>query len=394
MKDVGTPLTEADRLHWIDASRGFAIFGIFMVNVPAFHAPYFLYGGGRVYWPTELDIFIQNVIDIFFQASFYTLFSFLFGFGIQMMKDRLSEKGLAFKQVIFRRLLILIGFGLIHAFLVWHGDILLSYGIIGLALLAFLNRKDGTILAWAAGILMFYEVLFSYALYQVRNSLGGNINQAAIEQAMDNYGNGTLLDIWSQNFRDWTYSNALFNWPFLIMSLLPLFLLGMYFARKRWLHKPTQNRSVLIKWWSAALLIFLVFKAGPYLFGNPEWFQILQDNVGGSACALFYVTSVTLASQSTPGQKLFQPFVSVGRMSLSNYILQSLFAFLLFYSVGFGLYGQVSPLGSVVIVVLFFSLQVLLSKKWLEAYRFGPLEWLWRSLTYGKKQALRRRERG
>jgi len=99
MKDI-QPINESKRLPWIDAARGLAIFGIFMVNMPAFNAPFFMYGGEEKYWPSETSHTIQTIIDIFFQASFYTLFSFLFGFGLYMMKERLEEKGLQYRPVI------------------------------------------------------------------------------------------------------------------------------------------------------------------------------------------------------------------------------------------------------------------------------------------------------
>ncbi|MFG6116216.1 DUF418 domain-containing protein [Halobacillus sp. MO56] len=394
MKDTGTPLREAERLEWIDAARGLAILGIFMVNVPAFNAPYFLYGGEEVYWPSTTSYTIQAIIDIFFQASFYTLFSFLFGFGIEMMRERLTAKGFNEKQVIGRRLMILIGFGLIHAFLIWHGDILLSYGLIGLLLLFFLNRSSKALLAWGVTLLLFFTSFFSFSLYSLGPDYGGWINEPAIEQAKANYGSGTLLDIWSQNWNDWYYTNAPMNWPFLIMSLLPMFLFGMYVARKKWLHQPAAHQTALFLLWVVTLLLFLGFKAGPYFFNNPAWFQMMQDNIGGSASAIFYVVSVTLLYQRSLGKRALHGLSYVGRLSLSNYILQSLFSFLLFYSVGFGLYGQVPPLWSVIIVVLFYSVQIVISKWWLKTYRFGPLEWLWRTLTYGKKQPIRRRQEG
>ena len=109
MKTSARPLRESERLSWVDASRGLAILGIFMVNVPAFNAPYFLYGGAEQFWPSSMSHFVQSFIDIFFQASFYTLFSFMFGFGMQMMKERLDDKQIPYQPVIFRRLLVLIG---------------------------------------------------------------------------------------------------------------------------------------------------------------------------------------------------------------------------------------------------------------------------------------------
>ncbi|SEH96606.1 uncharacterized protein SAMN05192559_106147 [Halobacillus karajensis] len=393
MKIKGAPLRESERLDWVDAARGLAILGIFMVNVPAFNAPYFLYGGAGEYWSSPLSHTIQKLIDIFFQASFYTLFSFMFGFGIQMMKDRLEEKRMAYQPVIVRRLFVLTGFGLIHAFLLWHGDILLSYGVLGFSLLFFFKVNPSTLLTWAFGMLAFLVLPLTFSLYLIRNQIQGIIHRPAIQEALQNYSNGSFLDIWSQNVNDWIYANQWGNLPFLALSLIPMFLFGMYFCRQRLLHDPDVHLGSIKKIWALTGLLFFVFKAGPHLYGNPEWFQLAQDSIGGSASAIFYVLSITLLFRISIGARLIHPLTWVGRMSLSNYILQSIISFFLFYSVGLGWYGEVSPTGNVVIVAVVFTLQTFASKAWLKKFRYGPLEWLWRTLTYGKKQPMKRKKK-
>ncbi|SIS47636.1 DUF418 domain-containing protein [Salimicrobium flavidum] len=380
----GNPIQEQERLEWIDTVRGLAIFGIFMVNVPAFNAPFFLYGGGEEYFPSETSEAVRAVIDIFFQASFYTLFALMFGFGLQMMKDRLTSRGVAYEQVLARRLFVLFLFGVIHAFVIWHGDILLTYSVLGALLLLFMKRKDRTLLLFAYGLLAAVTVPFTLMLYAARNYGLGSVNREGIEAAMANYGNGSLLDIWSQNNADWWYTNSLGNWPFLIMSMLPMMLFGMYIARKRWLHEPENHEVVIWKWWSVTGVLFFLFKLGPYFFGTPEWFDMAQDNIGGSASAVFYVLSITLLYKTT-AKKVVRPLRWVGRMSLTNYILQSIVSFFAFYSVGFGLYGEVTPLQSTAFVVIIFTLQIIISRWWLQKYRYGPLEWVWRSATYKRK---------
>lgn len=393
MNTKASPLGDSGRLNWIDAARGLAILGIFMVNVPAFNAPYFLYGGQEEFWSSSVDQTVQSIVDIFFQASFYTLFSFMFGFGIQMMKDRLEEKGIPYMPVIYRRLFVLTGFGMVHAFLIWHGDILLSYGVLGLILPVFFQVSPGFLLGWAFGLLGILTLPFTLALYVTRGQFQGSVNRPAIESALSHYGNGSLFDIWQQNLTDWQYANAIGNLPFLVLSLVPMFLLGMYVCRKRWLHEPDAHRSTILKVWVVTGILFVTLKAGPHFYGNPLWFGLMQDGAGGSASAIFYVLSITLLFRTEMGARLASPLVWVGRMSLSNYILQSVFCFVLFYSAGFGLYGQVSPAASMGIVILFYIVQVFLSRFWLKNYRYGPLEWLWRTLTYGQKQPNKRRKK-
>ncbi|WP_430787739.1 DUF418 domain-containing protein [Virgibacillus flavescens] len=385
------PISESNRLLWIDAARGFAVFGIFMVNIGAFSAPYFMHGGEEGAWPGEMDQFVQVMIDVFFQASFYTLFSILFGFGFQMMIDRLKEKGSNVYGVLFRRLLILICFGFIHAFLIWFGDILLSYGIIGLFLLLFVKVKNKTLLIWAILLMGITVSYYTSYLYQYRHLLG-YVDQEAINQAIVNYQSSSFSAIWSQNYGDWTYANGDISYLFLTGTLLPLFLVGMFIARKRWLHDVERFQKVLKIGWVISLVFFLLLKLGPYVYGNPIWFSFVQDNIGGSASALFYIFSIGLLARSQSGMKWIKPFTYVGRMSLTNYISQSILMFIMFYGVGFALYGTISPLEGVIIVLIIYTLQIFASRWWFQKFRFGPLEWIWRVLTYSKKQPFRKIE--
>jgi len=389
MKSAISPTNEKNRLVWIDAARGFAVFGIFIVNIGAFSAPYFLYGGGEDVWTSPMDQLIQAFIDVFFQASFYTLFSILFGFGFQLMKDRLAERNVALYPVLLRRLVALIGFGLLHSFLLWHGDILLSYGLIGLLLFLFFKVKDRTLLLWGAILLSCTVGLFTLLLYQVRDYLDW-YNTAAVNQALENYQDSSLFIILSQNYNDWMYGNGGIAYLPLAGILLPLFLFGMYLARKKVLHEPKKHLTLLKKVWIVSFILFFALKLGPYVYGNPAWFSYIQDNIGGAASALFYLSSFTLLSLTGTGKKLISPFIYVGRMALTNYIFQSVISFILFYGVGFGLYGSVSPMMGVFIVIAVFFIQILISKWWLQHFRFGPLEWIWRRLTYLKIQPLRK----
>ncbi|MFD1039003.1 DUF418 domain-containing protein [Virgibacillus byunsanensis] len=393
MNENVSPINKTNRLVWIDAARGFAIFGIFMVNIGAFAAPYFMYGGESSAWSSVTDQYTQAFIDIFFQASFYTLFSLLFGFGFQILVDRFQTRHVNVKSFLLRRLLLLIGFGLIHAFLIWHGDILLSYGTIGLLLLLFIQVRDRTLLSWGFSLLVGSVGLFSLMLFGARNYLD-HVNKDAINHALANYQSSNLITIWSQNYDDWMYSNGGgISFLLLVCTLLPLFLFGMYMARKRWLHEPSKHKSLLQRLWTITLFFFLLFKLGPYLFGNPAWFSYFQDNIGGTFSALFYIVSITLLAQTRIGLKLVKPFAYVGRMALTNYIIQSIISFMLFYGIGFGFYGSVSPLTGVVFVIIIFSVQIIWSKWWFSHYLFGPLEWIWRSLTYNRKQPFRKNEK-
>jgi uncharacterized protein len=169
-----------------------------------------------------------------------------------------------------------------------------------------------------------------------------------------------------------------------------MFLLGAYFAKKRWFADVEKHLAKLKKIWIITFVIGFSFKLLPYLTANNIFTQYMQDTFGGSATAIFYATSMAIFSQKTFWRKIFAPLVVVGRMSLSNYLFQSVLCTLLFYNYGLGLYGSVRPFYGLLLTIVIYCLQMILSKLWLKRYRMGPMEWIWRTLTYGQKQQLRR----
>ncbi|GGD17706.1 DUF418 domain-containing protein [Pontibacillus salipaludis] len=378
---------KSKRLPWIDAARGLAIFGIFMVNMPSFNAPYFMFGGEEA-WTGELNRAVQSGIDMFFQASFYTLFSFLFGFGLYMMKESLEGKGLHYSTVLTRRLSVLIVFGLIHGILIWYGDILLTYGVLGFLLLPLL-KWSVKMMSWVAlTILVVFTTYVTFGYYSFRDQLG-QANQFLIDKAFTAYQSDSLLSIWSENWETWQLVYAsVYQWVFLAASIWPVMVLGVIAAKKRWLHEPITHEKTIKQIGGISFVLFVVFKIGPYLYGNPEWFSTAQDNIGGTASAIFYMTMTTLLWNKKG--KLLLPFQYVGKLSLSNYIFQSVLCFLLFYGVGLGLYGDVSPVWNVVLVIVIYTLQVFGSYLWLKVFQYGGLEWIWRVFTYRQIQPLKR----
>ncbi|SDC78112.1 uncharacterized protein SAMN05421663_10489 [Terribacillus halophilus] len=395
MKDKIRPMPQTKRLHWIDAARGAAILGIFMVNAPSFGSPYYMPGFDSPEWDSQLDSFLLGGIDIFFQASFYTLFSILFGFGMQLIFDSRKRDGIKPGWFLSRRMLILLGFGAIHAFLIWHGDILFTYAILGLLLIPFLYTPKWVLLMMIP-ILLIPSILLSTLSVWSASLLGIDVEEMMftmmdIENKLAVYGNGTYTEVLQQNMVDWLTANGVGGIISSAFMLLPLMMLGAYLARVKLFHDPVANRRKLIWFTVITGFLFLVFKAGPYLIGTPLWLTIIQDSIGGPACALFYLSVITLVANLPVFSWIAQQLSYVGRMSMSNYLFQSVLMFLLFYGVGFGLYGQFSLLGFVGFVVGVFVIQVIISRIWFRFFTFGPIEWLWRILTYGKIQPLRKK---
>lgn len=395
MKERIRPMPQTKRLHWIDAARGAAILGIFMVNAPSFGSPFYMPGFDSPEWDSPLDNFLLGGIDIFFQASFYTLFSILFGFGMQLIFDSRKRDGIKPGWFLSRRMLVLLGLGAIHAFLIWHGDILFTYAILGLLLIPFLYTPRWVLLTMIPVLLLPVVLLFTL-LTLAASMLGEGINEI-MDSTMDipsklaAYGNGTYTDVLQQNLTDWSTANGAGGIFLNVFMLLPLLMLGAYIARTKLFHNPVANRRKLIWFTAITGFLFVVFKAGPYLIGAPYWLSIVQDSIGGPACALFYLSLITLLSNVPVFSWIARQLSFVGRMSLSNYLFQSVLMFVLFYDIGFGLYGTFSLAGFIGFVIGVFVIQVILSRLWFRYFTFGPIEWLWRILTYGKIQPLRKK---
>jgi uncharacterized protein len=388
-----SPIQKSERIQSIDVIRGFAILGIFFVNMQDFAAPW-LYLDYDKWFDTPINSALKIAIDIFAQASFYTLFSFLFGFGFIIFKERAEQKGLTFPQIFSKRLFILLVIGVIHAFLIWHGDILITYAITGFILLLFHKRKAKTMLIWALTLIMIPSTIVGHWLFtlnrQYPNAFGQSANEKVLaEQSFQIYGSGTYVEMVQQRITDWLFVHGGIGILFVILSLLPMFLLGAYVAKKRWFHEPVAHKKVLTKLWFFTLSVFVLFKTSPYWFEKNAGIEYVQDSIGGPASALFYAISITLFVNTKTGKNMLRPFRYIGRMSLSNYLFQSIVCTLLFYNYGFGLYGKVSPFIGFLIVIVIYIIQIILSKLWLSHYRIGPAEWVWRSLTYGYVQPLK-----
>jgi uncharacterized protein len=385
------PLSPNERIKSIDSMRGFAILGIFFVNMLAFHSPV-LYINLQSWWNYPLDYYTTVWIDIFAQASFYTLFSFLFGFGMIIFKERTEQHGFSFVPLYSKRLISLLIIGVFHAFFVWHGDILITYALFGFILLLFHKAKPKTLLIWACMLLFIPSLLIAGILFLVSTLSTEQWstlleNPEMIKQSLHIYQSGTFVEITKQRFNDWAYVNGNENIIFIFISLFPMFLLGAYTAKKKWLSHVALYKKAFI---TAALLSFSIgfsLKIVPVFSENPGLLYI-QDALGGPIVAIFYICCIALFSLNQSFHKFLAPLSFVGRMSLSNYLFQSFVSTFIFYSYGFGFYGKTGAFIGTIAAAAIFSVQVIMSRIWLKRYRFGPVEWIWKTATYGKKALL------
>jgi uncharacterized protein len=378
-------IAENERIVSVDVMRGFAILGIYLVNMMAFHSP-FLYIDPIKWWDHATDQTAYATIDILAQASFYPLFSMLFGYGLVILRERAIVKGVNFHLIAVRRLGMLLLIGMIHAFLIWEGDILILYAVFGFLSLFFLHLSgkklllSGILLYLIPNLLLFllYIVMFIYMPQQ-----GFDIsNPAAAEASIQAYQNGTFSEITKQRIHDWSSTNNIGSFPIFLVSIFPLLLIGAGVAKLGWIENPKIHQEKLKKILLFTIPIGLILKLMPYLMGRNYANDYLQDFFGGVLMAITYACLISLLMNKFPGGKLLLFLAPIGKLSMSNYLFQSLVSTWIFYNYGLGFYGEISLTAGVVLALGIFSIQVLLSHFWVKRFYYGPVEWLWRSATY------------
>ncbi|HLO12991.1 MAG TPA: DUF418 domain-containing protein [Pseudoneobacillus sp.] len=374
---------EHERINSIDVMRGFAILGIFLMNMLDFHSP-MLYIDPYKWWRSTTDKTIYSLINFFVQASFYPLFAMLFGFGLMTMRLRAADRGISFTPIAIRRLSMLLIIGCLHAFLIWHGDILITYAIFGFFALFFLK--------WSGKSLLSFGIL----IYTIPNLLISLLNLIAIlfspitihtylddaRKAVDAYQNGSFLEVTAQRLNDWSMVNNLASFYSMFFAIFPLFIIGAGIAKLNVVKNEIGNKKQFKKMLFVFLILGSLIKSLPFVSRN-LFSESLLDIFGGPLLAVSYsLIIILLMEKHSEKLKLFQ---SVGKLSLSNYLFQSTVSTFLFYSYGFGLYNKVSVGMGTILVLVIFIFQAYISMIWVKRYHYGPVEWVWRAFSYMKK---------
>lgn len=382
------PIESSNRIASLDVMRGFSLLGIFIVNMIAFHSPIYYYDP-YTWWGDSINRPVYWWIDVFVQASFYPIFTMMFGYGLAIQFRRSIEKGTNFFLFATKRLFILFVIGVIHAFVIWSGDILISYAMVGF-LLIWLLKLDGKwllilglILFLLPQILISGVLVLAYVVDPISVTYFSGVQE--IQSSVDAYGNGSIGDIFAQRYNDWKYANSPTAFVSLIIALLPLMMIGAGVSKLRLLERAKEKKKSLLVITFITLPIALVLKTAPYWGEKNLAFSFIQDFVGGPLLSMAYMALIALLMTSTKSVKLLRPFAQTGRMSLTNYLLQSVIGTLIFYSYGLGLYDEVNLSTSILLALAIFVVQMILSELWLARFQRGPMESLWRRLSYGKK---------
>ena len=402
------PVTSTERIQTLDVLRGFALFGILLVNMAIFANPVQY----AMLPPTEssaLDRAATWLVRFLAEGKFFSLFSFLFGLGFTIQMARAEAKGQRFIPRYLRRAAVLLLIGLVHGIFIWVGDILTYYAILGVLLLFFRHMKIKWVWTWVVVLSLLPSLLSLLGSISWQMGMAGNpelVEQTILEQeqmfkgmiaqAYQVYANGSFVEITQQRVSD-----LVFMWLislFIAPTIFAMFLLGSIFGRKGYLHNAAEHTTLfrrLLLWGGPVGLIGNAIYASLIAAGSRTeltWGTTLAtfgQAIGAPALMLAYMSAITLGMLNPTWQPRLQVLAPVGRMALTNYLLQSLICTTIFYGYGFGLFGKMGAAAGIVLTVVIYALQIPWSHWWLARFQFGPVEWLWRTLTYGRRQPFR-----
>lgn len=366
MQALGVNPVKQERMVLIDVIRGFALLGVLISNTLIFAFP--------IDKISDTEQMLQAFVRIFVEGSFYPIFSFLFGFGLARQWQKAPDN----HPVIKRRLVILGIIGLLHGLFIWSGDILLSYALVGFIALQVINKTKQSIKAVIVSLTILSVFIF-FGLF----ALEAIIEVDAVNELGNLYDSGNYFLITQQRSRD--YMESLLTLPLFIPQLLSFFLLGWLCCNYRLIEHYQTHKSM----WrylffacsvSSLPIIYLLERQRDHKSLYLSFLESLDITLASPALGFAYMASIILLYDKWP--RFFNPLSAIGKLSLSNYLAQSIVMTLIFYGYGAGLYNTLSLSSSLGIALILFALQVILSNLWLKAYLFGPAEWLWRCFSY------------
>ncbi|WP_077919260.1 DUF418 domain-containing protein [Spirosoma sp. 209] len=404
------PVSKPTRIQVVDALRGFALLGILIAHVSVWFD-----GGplpGSVYQINSqgaANMVAQTFVGIFISGKFYTFFSFLFGLSFALMLTRSTDSDGTFLRRFAWRLLILGAIGFLHH-LHWRGDILSIYAMLGFGMLLFRNVPTRWVLVAAillvlnvpAQIRNNYNQFMAPQPTKAQNEQRQKEDEKLVEANYKVIKQGTYAEVVRVNLSEFKTKMQFQFESGRIYITLGFFLLGLYAGRRRLFQQLGEYRPFfrrLTKYTGLLVLgIILLFVAAILTIGPnnqpPKVIEVIFGflfDLGNAALTVFYISGLTLLFQQLSWQRVVSPLAAVGKMALTNYILQSVIGTLLFYGYGLGLIGEIGTAMVLLLTIPVFLAQVLFSQFWLSRFHYGPLEWLWRSLTYLKPQPMQAR---
>ena len=403
--DLLKPTGSQERVVSMDILRGVAVLGILVMNIQSFAMPSVAYSNPTAFEKfSGNDLWVWVVSHAFGDQKFMAVFSMLFGASIMMLSQKARKENLRSTELQNRRFIFLALIGLAHAYFIWYGDILFLYAVCGFFMFSFRSKK--TKIQIRAGVLFLVigsliSLVIGYTTtvwepgeYEATRTEIWQPTAEAIAEEIDFYTNSwerQLLYRAPQAFQMQT-TVFLFETFWRISGLM---LIGMALFKRR-VFKAKQSVKYYSKMIGFGLGLGLpLVVVGMLLDFNYEWdfklsfFYFSQLNYWGSVLmALGYIGVIMLMTKASTRSFLAQKLAAVGRTALSTYLLQSIICGFIFYGHGLGLFGDLDRSAQAVFVLGIWIFNIAFANIWLHYFQYGPFEWLWRSLTYGKAQRL------
>jgi len=379
-----------NRIVLIDALRGFALLGIALIHsvehFDFFHKPLV-----NVCFSERVDNILTNTVIFLISGKAYSIFALMFGFSFFIMMNGKEKNGIDFRWNFLWRLTILLCFGFINS-LIYKGDILHIYALLGV-LLIFLYNTRTNILIWVSVLLAIqiptlYNlfVSFVYPEFEYVKNFGTGLWQ----EADKTYATGNFFEVVSFNL--WKGRSAVWGWTYYngrYLQLIALFIIGLILGRKRFFEETIKYKKNLPKTFIiSSLTVIFFFVLSEYVihldYSNTQkmLLKTLIDSYSDIAFTTAIISSFILIYLRLKELIFFNLLATYGKISLTNYIMQIIIGVIFFYGFGFGMYRYMGATWSLIFVISIFSFQVLISKIWTQYFYYGPLEWLWRALTF------------
>jgi uncharacterized protein len=399
------PVDPRRRIEVVDMVRGFALFGVLLVNM-------FNFGAYSIIWNEPGDEFAFSVMRFFFETKSWRLFSFLFGLGFALQLLGAEERGSKFAPIYLRRLIILFVIGATHA-MIYDGDILMLFAELGLVLVLFRKVPLKLLLVLSVVLLAVFPIgrvttsLLEPTQAALTTDYSVRLEEATAQIEEDRqthvYAGGSMREVMADNAHLENPFAGLLG-PESSLARFAMFLLGLYVGRRRVFHNIPTNIQFIRRafWWGLPIGLvsmgaerILNATTGYEVFGEQQatlFPQLIGDVLfvyGSTLLAFGYAAGITLLAQHHRGRRLLAPLGAAGRLALTVYLSSSIMFGALFYGFAFGNVFWLGPAAVTGFAVLFFAIQIAFCVWWTNRFRFGPMEWLWRALTYLKFQPMR-----
>ncbi len=401
-----SPIPQADRILSLDVLRGFAVLGILIMNIQSFSMIEAAYLNPTAYGDlTGLNKWVWIVSHMLADSKFMSLFSMLFGAGILLFTSRIEAKNLKPARFYYRRSFWLLVIGLLHAYLLWYGDILVTYAICSLVLFFFRNLSARRQIIIGCTFVVIPSLLYLFFAWSMSfwppESLQFSMNSWKPAIDMINLELSAYQDSWIDQFQHRIPAAQFLQTQYFLMNhgwrAGGLMLIGMALYKWKVLTAGRSNAFYIRMAVIGLVTGYLVVGTGILQNFRNHWvfeysmFTGVQFNYWGSiAVALGYIGVIMLIFKAFQKHWLVNALAKTGQSALTNYLGQTIICTLIFYGHGLGLYGTVERRGQILIILLIWFVQLTVSSLWFRYFRFGPGEWIWRTLTYFRIQPFRR----